>query len=425
MANHDSRKRAAGREPVGKRALSLLMALVMSLSLVQISAFAADDTVQKVDQVMNNVFVVDENGVIKQNEDGTPADVEKIQDGFTVSKQITKQLEENLFEVQLQVKTTQTVTTSDAAVQLVIDTSGSMAYCAVCGKEKCKHDAGSRLQATKAAVTGKGGFLDQLLAGNKSGGKIWVSVAEFADGAYTVCDWTDIRTSKGLQDVKKAVNDLKAGGGTNLEAAMMLARNRLKMDAVASAASKYTVLLTDGKPTYRVTKDFTRTDEIDSDTTDDGSGTSCSKSERNEAKDMATQVKALSKLYTICYGAQKDKIRYDVCKHCQKGIEEHNEKYEGGFPFGGYEYYCNGTSGATYQKETKPVEIEVGTFLETEIATPKDTSVTPNIQYAFNASETAEVNNAFKNIATSTVEGMNGAGTKVIDPMGQYMQLAP
>ena len=42
MANHDSRKRAAGREPVGKRALSLLMALVMSLSLVQITAFAAE-----------------------------------------------------------------------------------------------------------------------------------------------------------------------------------------------------------------------------------------------------------------------------------------------------------------------------------------------------------------------------------------------
>ena len=42
MANHYSGKRAAGRKPVGKRALSLLMALVMSLSLVQITAFAVD-----------------------------------------------------------------------------------------------------------------------------------------------------------------------------------------------------------------------------------------------------------------------------------------------------------------------------------------------------------------------------------------------
>lgn len=42
MANHYSGKRAAGRKPVGKRALSLLMALVMSLSLVQITAFAVE-----------------------------------------------------------------------------------------------------------------------------------------------------------------------------------------------------------------------------------------------------------------------------------------------------------------------------------------------------------------------------------------------
>ena len=52
MANHDSRKRAAGRKPVGKRALSLLMALVMSLSLVQISAFAADGSGLTKEQVL-------------------------------------------------------------------------------------------------------------------------------------------------------------------------------------------------------------------------------------------------------------------------------------------------------------------------------------------------------------------------------------
>ncbi len=424
MANHDSRKRAAGRKPVGKRALSLLMALVMSLSLVQITAFAVE-TGSK-DQIMPGYYEVDANGNIQKDENGrdvTTTNPSRTEGGYTLSKTIAATSVENQFKITLQVVTQQTVKTNDAAVQLVIDTSGSMKYCAVCGKEKCRDGAGSRLQATKAAIAGKDGFLDQLLAGNESGGKIWVSVVEFASEAYTVCDWTDIRTDDGLQDVKKAVNDLEAGGGTNLEAGLMLARNRLKMGAVANAASKYTVLLTDGKPTYRVTKDFTNTDKIDSDTTDDGSGTSCSKSERNEATATATQVKAISKLYTICYGAQKDKIQYDVCKHCQKGLEEHNKKYEGGFLFGGYEYYCNGTSGTTYQKETKPVEIEVGTFLETEIATPKDTSVTPNIQYAFNASDTAAVNAAFANIASSTTEGINASGTTVTDPMGEFIVL--
>ena len=424
MANHYSGKRAAGRKPVGKRALSLLMALVMSLSLVQITAFAVETGSE--DQIMPGYYEVDANGNIQKDENGrdvTTTNPSRTEGGYTLSKTIAATSVENQFKITLQVVTQQTVKTNDAAVQLVIDTSGSMAYCAVCGKEKCRHGAGSRLQATKAAIAGKDGFLDQLLAGNESGGKIWVSVVEFASEAYTVCDWTDIRTDDGLQDVKKAVNDLEAGGGTNLEAGLMLARNRLKMGAVANAASKYTVLLTDGKPTYRVTKDFTNTDKIDSDTTDDGSGTSCSKSERNEATATATQVKAISKLYTICYGAQKDKIQYDVCKHCQKGLEEHNEKYEGSFLFGDYVYYCNGTSGTTYQKETKPVEIEVGTFLETEIATPKDTSVTPNIQYAFNASDTAAVNAAFANIASSTTEGINASGTTVTDPMGEFIVL--
>ena len=433
MANHYSGKRAAGRKPVGKRALSLLMALVMSLSLVQITAFAVETDSE--DQIMPGYYLVDADGRI-QTENGEALTTEepgRTEGGYTLSKTIAATSVENQFNITLQVVTQQTVKTNDAAVQLVIDTSGSMAYCAVCGVDMKKYhhesdctnkkDKKTRLEATQEAIAGKGGFLDSLVAGNANGGKLFVSVAQFSYGAEKVCDWVDITAADGLQQVKDAVNGLKADGGTNLEAGLMLARNRLKMGAVANAASKYTVLLTDGKPTYRVTKDFTNTDKIDSDTTDDGSGTSCSKSERNEATATATQVKAISKLYTICYGAQKDKIQYDVCKHCQKGLEEHNKKYEGGFLFGGYEYYCNGTSGTTYQKETKPVEIEVGTFLETEIATPKDTSVTPNIQYAFNASDTAAVNAAFANIASSTTEGINASGTTVTDPMGEFIVL--
>ena len=63
MANHDSRKRAAGRKPVGKRALSLLMALVMSLRLVQITAFAAETGSE--DQIMPGYYEVDANGRIQ------------------------------------------------------------------------------------------------------------------------------------------------------------------------------------------------------------------------------------------------------------------------------------------------------------------------------------------------------------------------
>lgn len=397
MANHYFGKRAAGRKPVGKRALSLFMALVMSLSLVQITAFAAETGSE--DQIMPRYYLVDAKGNI-QTENGldvTTTNPGRTEGGYTLSKTIEATSVENQFNITLQVETTQTVTTSDAAVQLVIDTSGSM--------------EGSRLRNTKNAINGtkdKKGFLDNLLDGNKGGGKIWVSVVEFASGAYTVCDWADIRTSKGLQDVKKAVKDLEAGGGTNLEAGLMLARNRLKMDTVTNAG-KYTVLLTDGEPTWRCIEDSDSVKDIDQNLTSDGSGNQCSEAERNEAKDMAAQVKALSKLYTICYGVSGEELYgKDPCVNCGKNRDQHYYYF--------YQEYCTDEWGdnRTYRATT----VTIGDYLRDEIAT-KDPD--GKIQYAYNAKD--DLTGAFAGIATSTVEGMNGAGTKVIDPMGQYITL--
>ena len=137
MANHYFGKRAAGRKPVGKRALSLLMALVMSLSLVQITAFAVE-TGSK-DQIMPGYYEVDANGNIQKDENGrdvTTTNPSRTEGGYTLSKTIAATSVENQFKITLQVVTQQTVKTNDAAVQLVIDTSGSMAYCAVCGKKE-------------------------------------------------------------------------------------------------------------------------------------------------------------------------------------------------------------------------------------------------------------------------------------------------
>ena len=426
MANHDSRKRAAGRKPVGKRALSLLMALVMSLSLVQITAFAVETDSK--DQIMPGYYEVDANGNIWKGANGsdvTTTNPSRTEGGYTLSKTIAETNVENQFNITLQVVTQQTVKTNDAAVQLVIDTSGSMAYCAVCGKKEhslfdsCKNTT-SRMYETRQAIAGEGGFLDSLVAGNANGGKLLVSVIRFSgystEDAKTVCEWTDIRTESGLQTVKNAVNQLKANGGTNLEAGLMLARNRLKMDAVASAASKYTVLLTDGKPTARCELDHTETGSItdynDGSTPSWNGGSDCSEAERNEAKAMAAQVKELSKLYTICYGVSGEELYgKDPCVNCGKDRDKHY----------GYWEYCTNEWGdnRTYQATT----VTIGDYLRDEIATPKDTSVTPNIQYAFNASDTAAVNAAFANIASSTTEGINASGTTVTDPMGEFIVL--
>ena len=424
MAKHYSGKRVAGRKPVGKRALSLLMALVMSLSLVQITAFAAETGSE--DQIMPGYYEVDaNNGNIRK--DVTTANPGRTEGGYTLSKTIEATSVENQFNITLQVVTQQTVKTNDAAVQLVIDTSGSMAYCAVCGKEEhslfdsCKNTT-SRMYETRRAIAGEGGFLDSLVAGNANGGKLLVSVIRFSgystEDAKTVCEWTDIRTESGLQTVKNAVNQLKANGGTNLEAGLMLARNRLKMDAVASAASKYTVLLTDGKPTARCELDHTETGSItdynDGSTPGWNGGSDCSEAERNEAKAMAAQVKELSKLYTICYGVSGDELyAKNVCVNCGKTKDQHIRKWEGGL-FGEYVYYCtNASDSKTYNNI-----VTIGDYLRDEIAT-KDPD--GKVKYAYNAKE--DLTDAFKGIASSTIEGINASGTTVTDPMGEFVLL--
>lgn len=127
MANHYSGKRAAGRKPVGKRALSLLMALVMSLSLVQITAFAVETDQSK--QVTNP------GDTVYYKADGT----EGSENDWAVklSRTLTETSTENLFNVDLEVTTKDNTVSADAeaAAVLVIDTSGSMGYCTVCGEE--------------------------------------------------------------------------------------------------------------------------------------------------------------------------------------------------------------------------------------------------------------------------------------------------
>ena len=432
MANHDSGKRAAGHTPVIRRALSLFMALVMSLSLVQITAFAASGSG---DQIMDGYYQVDGNGNIQKDADGndvTTKDASKPEGGYTLSKTIAATEVENQFNITLQVVTQQTVQSKDAAVQLVIDTSGSMDYCAGCGvdmdEERHKADCTNedkeltRLDATKAAIAGKDGFLDKLHDdGKASGGKIFVSVIRFSGSnkikvsdAEAVWGWLDITVDANLKTAKEAVMGLKAGGGTNLDAGLMLARNRLKMDTVVNT-SKYTVLLTDGEPTFRAkSDDTTSTHAING---HKGDGSTCTADNRNNAVARANDVKNLGKLYTICYGVGS-KVLYgtDKCVHCGKTQEEHKEAW---ILFYGSVYYCRDNSGNTY----KSTAVTIGDYLRDEIATPAVTVDGKTTNYAYDASDTTGVSNAFKGIASSTIEGINASGTTVTDPMGEFVLL--
>lgn len=458
---------------LGRRGLSLFLSLVMALSLVQITAFAADTS-----QIMKGNYEIDAGNQIVTDETGAAKivgdTVEK--DGFTLTKKISAASGDNQFNVTLQVVTQQVVTTKDAAVMIVIDNSGSMRYCAKCGKETesstlsphkvpgtntmCDSTT-NRMTATIDALKKDGGFIDTLVTNNQkhNGGKIYVSVVKFDTTAETICGWTDITSDTGAATVKKTINskNLDADGGTNLEAGLLLARNRLGMSDISGVAAenKYTVLLTDGAPTYRVSDNSKATSTEEAGTpgkqgqagtggnTDDGSGSQTSKAERNEAKAVATEVKALSKLYTICYGVSgdtlytktEDKCVYcgkteaehvELCSKCGKAKSEHTKGdwtdflfcYQKGDLRNTYNgrLYCDSTRANQY---TTTTNVTIGDYLKNEIATPATSDVT----YAFNAGDDDEINKAFESISESSTSGMTGGGTTVTDPMGDYIIL--
>ena len=375
-----------------KRVLSVLLTLVMILGLLPTSVLAYEP---------NQVL---EDGYFTVSKDGTATEVQGeigavTDQGYTVSKNIT-QTGKDSFDITLQVQTQQTVTTNDAAVVMVLDTSASM---------------DDQMDNLKTAAKK---FVESLVT-NNSGGKIYVSVVGFGGYAYKVCDWVDVTADGGVQMVKNKIGTLYAGsehnyeGGTNLEGGLMLARNRLGMADVSSASAKYTVLFTDGEPTFRVTKESNSTEFIEN-ITNDGSGTGCSEAERNEAVSMAGEVKELSKLYTICYGAGEN-ILYgtDKCANCGQPRSGHNKVDEGWWIFHDYHYYCRNGSG----KEYKSSSVTMSQYLENEIATPAADGVT----YAYDAEDSGQLNAAFANIASSVSEGNTGAGTKVVDPMGEFI----
>ena len=295
-----SGKRVAGRKPVGKRALGLLMALVMSLSLVQITALAVDGRTNQ---------VVNAGGTAYYKADGTEDNANDW--AVKVKRTLAETGTENLFDVNLEVTTKENTVSTDAeaAAVLVIDTSGSMGWCATCGQEnhngdsgewvyKCKdnsgnvwedangdgicdhcgkywrelswkgwkrthdaewvtestHDFVTRLAAAKQAANS---FLDSFAKnanGQTATAPRYVSIVTFATFAnsHKIDDeyWVDVTDANSLSAAKQAITGLEANGGTNTEAGLQLASNLL--DQKNDVKNRFAVLLTDGLPTFYI-----------------------------------------------------------------------------------------------------------------------------------------------------------------------------
>ena len=371
-----------------KRIFALIMAMCLALSLLPASVFAENENGSDV------VYGKYGTGTTWTQDNGTGTIEYPTGDGntITLSKKATP-LGNNTYQIDLEVKTTQTTTTTPpgaAATVLVIDTSGSMDYCSDCGQENshadgCKYynrnwrdnsikNGQTRLAAAKEAAIS---FLAAYKGDAASVGR-YVSLVSFAGSASVKCDWQDVSTTAGYDAVVRAIRNLSANGGTNLDAGLKNAANQFTKSAVSgiSKDSKNVIALTDGIPTYY------------GNNTSQHGNYGCPDTNAATAKSAAA-LKESASLYTVCFGAANDR--------CWTAGSTHDWEWT---PWGAQEVKHD-TEGPL-----------VGDFLRDSIAT----SATADTTYAYNAANSAELFKAFKAITTSITTGIS-SGT-VNDPMG-------
>ena len=116
-------------------------------------------------------------------------------------------------------------------VVLVVDTSGSM-------KEKMPNDNSTkRIEAARNAAKN---FVNSILTANQNNK---VALVEFAGSGYQLLDFTNVQS-----DLEDEIDDLRAGGGTNIQEGLMYARDYIQ--GARSNTNKVVILLSDGEPTY-------------------------------------------------------------------------------------------------------------------------------------------------------------------------------
>ena len=212
-------------------------------------------------------------------------------------------------------------------------TSGSD-KCRHCGYTRSQHEDvkmngtctyQSRLAVTQASALE---FLNQFASqtGAQGNDQRMVAIVAYGTHAHTELDWVNIRTQDGMDKAVDAIEALTIansgratgsgrgseslqGGGTSIESGLALGRNLLQSGKASEGALDgidylYTIMLTDGQPTYGTAEaTATRTTYIKGSTSTSGSSTE--ESDYNDVAGIASSIKnvsALSKLYSICIG---------------------------------------------------------------------------------------------------------------------------
>lgn len=345
-----------------KKFTSYAVALMMSVSLAPINA-NADNTLTKGYYNDTSQWV---EGELSQT----------LPEGIHSVDKTAVALGNNTYKMKLKVVTKQKVETftKKSATVLVVDTSGSMENTSGSTLKK-------RIDNLKAAAKE---FVRSYAGDNENVGR-YLAVVDFATHVEVPLNWTDVSSTRGRNRAFEAIDNLRAGGGTNLDAGIKQATSLFLKDDVKQIQkdNRNTVVLTDGTPTYYL-KDceggFTWNHnhvKIDGITYDwKGNGREGSEKNLEATSKDAKLLKDQSTVYTVCYGAAKDKA------------------YEDG-----------------------PT---VSEFLKGSIATSRDK--------AYDSSDTDDLAKVFKAISESVTTGITGKDLEVFDgaaPFVSVSQLPP
>lgn len=228
-----------------KRALALVLALVMALSLVALPSFAAGEG----DSAGNGSPRVVYEGASGENNGG-----------LVMSKTVTKGEGDDQFLLTLEAFATGTTRTDTKEIPLdivlVLDTSSSMSR-DFDGNIWGVADKARRLTALKTAVNN---FAESVAAKAKGsdgqyGGEddvnYRIAVVEFASEAYNLTNGlVDMDTSRGLTQVKNAVSGLQAGGDTYPATGLDMANSIFDANPISGDGQRgrVVIMFTDGYP---------------------------------------------------------------------------------------------------------------------------------------------------------------------------------
>lgn len=239
-----------------KRALALVLALVMALSLVALPSFAAGEG----DSAGNGSPRVVYEGASGENNGG-----------LVMSKTVTKGEGDDQFLLTLEAFATGTTRTDTKEIPLdivlVLDTSSSMSR-NFDGNIWGVADKDRRLTALKTAVNN---FAESVAAKAKGsdgqyGGEddvnYRIAVVKFASEAYNLTNGlVDMDTSRGLTQVKNEVSGLQAGGDTYPATGLDMANSIFDANPISGDGQRgrVVIMFTDGYPAENGTNNINYT----------------------------------------------------------------------------------------------------------------------------------------------------------------------